>query len=120
MWFKEFHGIGGVDANLEDAAAGENFEWTDMYARMAREAREEGFEDLAKKFELVAEVEARHEKRYRQLLEHWQQDKTFREEAPILWKCRNCGYVYEGAEAPDKCPCCDHPKAYFERFADNY
>ena len=120
MWFKEFHGIGGVDANLEDAAAGENFEWTDRYARMAREAREEGFEDLAKKFELVAEVEARHEKRYRQLLEHWQQDKTFREEAPILWKCRNCGYVYEGAEAPDKCPCCDHPKAYFERFADNY
>ena len=122
IWFKYLHGgaVPGTVENLEDAASGENFEWTDMYARMAREAREEGFEDLAKKFELVAEVEARHEKRYRQLLEHWQQDATFKEKAPILWKCRNCGYVYEGAEAPDLCPCCAHPKAYFERFADNY
>ena len=120
MWFKEFHGVGDVGACLEDAADGEHAEWTDMYVRMAREAREEGFDALADKFEKVAEVEACHEKRYRRLLEHWQKDEIFKEKAPILWKCRNCGYVYEGAEAPEICPCCDHPKAFFERFAENY
>ena len=131
-----------TEKNLMDAFAGES-QARNKYTYYASQAKKAGFEqlaaiyletadqekehakmwffeDLAKKFELVAEVEARHEKRYLQLLEHWQQDATFKEKAPILWKCRNCGYVYEGAEAPDKCPCCDHPKAYFERFADNY
>ena len=121
MWFKELHGgVGTPEANLEDAAAGENYEWTDMYARMAREAREEGFEDLAVKFELVAKGEAAHERRYKKLLESLKADKTFKGDAPLGWKCRNCGYIYEGEEAPEICPCCAHPKAYFERKVENY
>ena len=120
MWFKEFHGIHDVEANLEDAAAGENFEWTDMYARMAREAREEGFPELAAKFEGVAKVEAAHEKRYLKLLESYKADKTFKGDAPLGWKCRNCGYVHMADEAPEVCPVCAHPKAYFERKVENY
>lgn len=120
MWFKEFHGIGEVAENLEDAAAGENEEWTEMYARMAKEAREEGFEELAEKFEGVAKVEASHEARYRKLLESYNQDKTFKDDAPLGWKCGNCGYIHSGNEAPDVCPVCAHPKAYFERKAENY
>ena len=120
MWFKEFHGIADVPSNLEDAAAGENYEWTDMYARMAREAREEGFPELAAKFEGVARVEAAHEKRYLKLLESYRENKTFRGDAPLGWKCRNCGFVYEGEEAPEVCPVCAHPKAYFERKVENY
>ena len=120
MWFKEIHGIGNVEENLEDAAAGENYEWTDMYARMAREAREEGFPELAAKFEGVARVEAAHEKRYRKLLESYRENRTFRGDAPLGWKCRNCGFVYEGEEAPEVCPVCAHPKAYFERKVENY
>lgn len=120
MWFKEFHGIGDIDANLEDAAAGENYEWTEMYAQMAKEAREEGFEELAFKFEGVAKVEAAHEKRYNKLLKSYQEGKTFKDDAPLGWKCRNCGYIYEGDEAPEVCPVCAHPKAYFERKAENY
>ena len=96
MWFKEFHGIGDVDANLEDAAAGENYEWTDMYKRMAEEAREEGFEELAAKFEGVAQVEAAHEKRYRKLLESYKAGKTFKDDAPLGWKCNNCGQCNPG------------------------
>ena len=111
MWFKELHGIGTPEENLADAAAGENYEWTDMYARMAREAREEGFEELAVKFELVAKVEAAHERRYNKLLESLKNDKTFKGDAPLGWKCRNCGYIHEGPEAPEVCPCCAHPKA---------
>lgn len=120
MWFKEFHGIGTPEENLTDAAAGENYEWTDMYARMAREAREEGFAELAVKFELVAKVEATHERRYKKLLESLKNDKTFKHDAPMGWKCRNCGYVHEGEFAPEVCPCCAHPKAYFERKVENY
>ena len=120
MWFKEFHGIHDVATNLEDAAAGENYEWTDMYARMAREAREEGFPELAAKFEGVARVEAAHEKRYRKLLESYKADKTFKGDAPLGWKCRNCGYVHMAEEAPEVCPVCAHPKAYFERKVENY
>ena len=120
MWFKEFHGIGTVEENLSDAAAGENYEWTDMYKRMAEEAEEEGFEELAVKFERVAEVEAAHEKRYQKLLDHYREGKTFKDEAPLGWKCNNCGYIYEGDEAPEICPVCAHPKAYFERKAENY
>lgn len=120
MWFKEFHGIGDVDANLVDAAAGENYEWTDMYARMAKEAEEEGFEELAAKFRGVALVENAHEKRYQKLLEHFRAGQTFKDEAPLGWKCRNCGYIHEGNEAPEVCPVCAHPRAHFERKAENY
>ncbi|MEG2289039.1 MAG: rubrerythrin family protein [Clostridium sp.] len=120
MWFKEFHGIGTTEENLEAAAAGENYEWTDMYKHMAEEAREEGFEALAKKFELVAEVEASHEERYLKLLNSLREGKTFNGEAPLGWKCRNCGYIYEGEDAPVACPVCAHPKAYFERKCENY
>lgn len=120
MWFKEFHGIGSVDENLLDAAAGENEEWTSMYARMAKEAREEGFEELAEKFEGVAKVEAAHERRYRKLLESYQNGKTFKGDAPLGWKCNNCGYIHEGEEAPEVCPVCAHPRAHFERKVENY
>lgn len=123
IWFKlatEEKGIGTTAENLKAAAAGENYEWTDMYARMAREAREEGFEELAVKFELVAKVEAAHERRYLKLLESYKNDKTFKDDAPLGWKCRNCGYIHEGPEAPEVCPCCAHPKAYFERKVENY
>ena len=120
MWFKEFHGIGNVEENLVDAAAGENYEWTDMYKRMAEEAEAEGFTELAAKFRGVAEVEAAHEKRYQKLLDHYREGKTFKDEAPLGWKCNNCGYIYEGGEAPEICPVCAHPKAYFERKAENY
>ena len=120
MWFKEFHGIHDVEANLTDAAQGENFEWTDMYARMAREAKEEGFPELAAKFEGVAKVEAAHEKRYLKLLEHYKAGNTFKGDAPLGWKCRNCGYIHEGDDAPEICPVCAHPRAYFERTAEIY
>ena len=120
MWFKEYHGLGSVEENLVDAAAGENDEWTSMYKRMAEEAREEGFEELAVKFEYVAKVEASHEKRYLKLLDSLKKDGTFKGDAPLGWKCRNCGYIHEGDEAPEICPTCAHPKAYFERKAENY
>ena len=120
IWFKLLGGIGTTSENLKAAAEGENYEWTDMYARMAREAREEGFEELAVKFELVAKVEAAHERRYNLLLESLKNDKTFKGDAPLGWKCRNCGYIHEGDEAPEVCPCCAHPKAYFERKVENY
>ena len=120
MWFKEFHGIGTVEKNLANAAAGENYEWTDMYKRMAEEAEEEGFPELAAKFRGVAKVEAAHEARYQRLLDHFRSGETFKGEAPLGWKCGNCGYIYEGEEAPEVCPVCAHPKAYFERKAENY
>ena len=120
MWFKEFHGIGTVEENLADAAAGENYEWTDMYKRMAEEAEAEGFAELAAKFRGVAKVEAAHERRYQRLLDHYREGKIFKDDAPLGWKCNNCGYIYEGDEAPEVCPVCAHPKAYFERKAENY
>lgn len=120
MWFKEFHGIGSVEENLVDAAAGENEEWTSMYKRMAEEAREEGFEELAQKFELVASVEAAHERRYLKLLESFRNGTTFKGDAPLGWKCNNCGYIHIGEEAPEVCPACAHPKAHFERKVENY
>ena len=120
MWFKEFHGLGDTAQNLAWAAAGENEEWTQMYARMAEEADEEGFHELATKFRLVAAVEKSHEARYNKLLDNLKAGNTFKGDAPLGWKCRNCGYIYEGEEAPEVCPCCAHPKAYFERKAENY
>lgn len=120
MWFKELSGIGTPEENLVAAAAGENEEWTDMYQRMAREAEAEGFAELADKFRLVGKVEAAHEARYLQLLDNLKKEGTFRGEAPLGWKCRNCGYIHEGDQAPEICPVCAHPKAYFERNAKNY
>ena len=120
MWFNEFHGIGSTDENLETAAQGENDEWTDMYVRMAKEAREEGFEELAVKFEYVAKVEKSHERRYLKLLEAFKNGTTFKGDAPKGWKCRQCGFIYEGQEAPENCPVCGYPKAYFERMCENY
>ena len=122
LWFKLLHNgeIPGTLENLEDAAAGENYEWTDMYKRMAEEAEAEGFAELAAKFRGVAQVEASHEKRYQRLLDHYREGKTFKDEAPLGWKCNNCGYIYEGEEAPEICPVCAHPRAYFERKAENY
>lgn len=120
MWFRLFHGMNGVEQNLIDAAAGENEEWTQMYKRMAEEAREEGYDAIAAKFELVAKVEAQHEKRYLRLLENYRAGKTFAGEAPLGWKCRNCGYIHEGPEAPEMCPVCMYTKAYFERQVHNY
>ena len=121
LWFKELHGgIGATEENLAAAAEGENYEWTDMYKRMAEEAKAEGFDELAKKFELVGKVEAAHEKRYLKLLDSLKNDKIFKSDAPLGWKCRNCGYVHEAEEAPEVCPACAHPKAYFERKVENY
>ena len=120
MWFKEFHGIGTPEENLADAAAGENEEWTSMYKRMAQEAREEGFEELAVKFEGVALIEEAHEKRYLKLLETLKAGNTFKGDAPLGWKCNNCGYIHTGDEAPEECPVCAHPRAYFERKVENY
>ena len=120
MWFKEFHGIGGVDANLEDAAAGENFEWTDMYDRMAREADEEGFADIAEKFRAVGAIEKEHETRYRRLLDNIKQEKVFSRDGDVIWQCANCGHIVVGKKAPDVCPVCDHPQSYFHLKAENY
>lgn len=120
MWYKELVGLGTPEENLAAAAAGENEEWTEMYKRMADEAEAEGFTDLAAKFRNVAKVEASHEKRYLQQLDHLKKEGTFKGDAPLGWKCRNCGYIHEGDSAPEICPACSHPKAYFERKAENY
>ncbi|MDR1017085.1 MAG: rubrerythrin family protein [Lachnospiraceae bacterium] len=120
LWFKELEGIGTVEENLKASAEGEHYEHTDMYKRMAADAREEGFEALAVKFEKVGEVEATHENRYNMLLEHMLQGNTFKGNAPLGWKCGNCGYIFWGEEAPEVCPACAHPKAYFERKVENY
>lgn len=120
MWFAEWHGLGDTAENLQAAADGENEEWTDMYARMAKEAREEGFEELAVKFDNVAKVEAAHEARYLKILDTLKKEATFKGDAPLGWKCRQCGYIHEGPEAPEVCPTCGFPKAYFERKVENY
>ena len=121
MWFKELGGIGTLEENLLAAAEGENEEWTDMYKRMAEEADAEGFSELAEKFRLVAGVEEKHEERYRKILENLKAGKTFEgDDENTVWKCRNCGAIVVGKEAPGICPVCAHPQAYFERRAENY
>jgi rubrerythrin len=112
--------IGDTKENLLAAANGENEEWTVLYKDFAAEARKEGFEDVAKTFENIAKVEAHHEKRYRKLLKNIEGAKVFKKDAPVKWKCRNCGYVHEGALAPDLCPACLHPQAYYEVLEENY
>ena len=122
MWFKLFEGgaIKSTQENLEAAAAGENYEWTDMYARMAQEAREEGFNEIAAKFELVAKVEAEHEARYRKLLDNVKKERVFSKDNDVIWQCSNCGHIVIGKKAPQVCPVCDHPQAYFQVKAENY
>ena len=122
IWFKYLHGgsVPGTIENLKDAAEGENFEWTDMYARMAREAREEGFEEIAAKFEMVGAIEKHHEERYRALLKNLENQEVFAKSEVKVWECRNCGHIVVGTKAPEICPVCAHPKAFFEVNAENY
>ncbi|MBR3131875.1 rubrerythrin family protein [Candidatus Saccharibacteria bacterium] len=122
MWYKELHGgsVEPTDTNLNAAAEGENYEWTDMYKGFAETAREEGFEELAKKFEGVAEIEKHHEERYRKLLANLKEKIVFSRDGDTIWVCRNCGHIVIGKEAPEVCPVCNHPKAYFEIKAENY
>ena len=122
MWFKLLHGgsVPSTIENLKDAAAGENYEWTDMYANFAKTAREEGFEDIARMFEGVAKIEAEHEERYKALLDNVQNKKCFVKKEVSVWVCRNCGHKHVGKTAPEMCPVCSHPQAYFELDSKNY
>ena len=121
MWFKLLHdGVPSTAENLLDAANGENYEWTDMYATFAKEAREEGFEEIAQKFELVAAVEREHEERYRKLLANVEGKLVFSREGDAIWQCLNCGHIMVGKEAPEICPVCDHPQSYFQLKAENF
>ena len=122
MWFKLLHGgeVPATTAKLLDAPAGENYEWTDMYAQFAKEAREEGFDHIAFLFEEVAKIEKEHEERYRKLLENINDGLVFSRDGDMVWICTNCGHVHVGKKAPEKCPVCDHPQAYFELRATNY
>ena len=122
MWFKELHG-GSVPStleNLKDAAAGENYEWTDMYAEFAKTAKEEGFDRIAYLFAEVAKIEKEHEERYKALVANIENETVFKKEVPTMWICRNCGHVHYGEKAPEVCPVCAHPKAYFELRSQNY
>mgnify|MGYP000010857474 CR=1 FL=1 len=120
MWFKELDGISDTAANLAAAAAGENYEWTDMYAAFAREAREEGFDHIADLFEMVGAIEKEHEARYLKLLDNVENGLVFSRDGDCIWQCSNCGHIVVGRQAPDICPVCAHPQAYFELKADNY
>ena len=120
LWFKELQGISNTAENLLHAAEGENYEWTDMYERFAKDAEEEGFTDLATKFRLVAKIEKEHEERYRALLKNVETSQVFEKSEIKVWECRNCGHILVGKKAPEICPTCDHPKAYFEINAKNY
>ena len=121
MWFKELEGIGDTKDNLTAAAAGEHGEWESMYPRMAKEAEEEGFKELAAKFKMVGAIEAKHEERYLKLLKNLKEDMVFKSESgETMWICRNCGHIHIGNSAPEKCPVCAHGKAYFEKRAINY
>ncbi|MBQ4243336.1 MAG: rubrerythrin family protein [Clostridia bacterium] len=120
MWFKELNMLGSTDENLEDAADGENYEWTDMYEEFAKTAEAEGFTELAEKFRGVAAIEKHHEERYRALLRNVQTSQVFEKSEVKIWECRNCGHIVVGTKAPDVCPVCAHPQSYFEVSAENY
>ena len=122
IWFKLLHDgdVPTTTQNLSDAAAGENYEWTDMYDRMAREAKEEGFDNIAFLFEAVGQIEKEHEARYKKLLENIEGGLVFSKDGDAIWKCRNCGHIVIGKQAPDVCPVCNHPKSFFEVKAENY
>ncbi|MBE7022496.1 MAG: rubrerythrin family protein [Ruminococcaceae bacterium] len=121
LWFKLLHGgIADTATNLADAAAGENYEWTDMYATFAKDARAEGFDEIADLFEGVAKIEKSHEERYRKLLANVEGGLVFSKDGDMIWECGNCGHIHVGKAAPDICPVCAHPQAYFELVAENY
>ena len=121
IWFKLLHdSMPGTVANLQDAAAGENYEWTDMYATFAKEAKEEGFDKIAALFAMVGAIEKEHEERYRKLLANIEDGIVFSRDGDTIWKCRNCGHIVVGKKAPKLCPVCDHPEAFFEIKAENY
>ena len=121
MWFKLLHGgIGDTVDNLKDAAAGENYEWTDMYAGFAKTAREEGFDHIADLFEGVAKIEKEHEERYLKLVKNLEEGLVFSRDGDVIWQCANCGHIVIGKKAPEVCPVCAHPQAYFQIKADNY
>ena len=122
LWYKYLNGgkVSDTATNLEDAAGGENFEWTDMYARMAREAREEGFDEIADKMEGVAAIEKEHEERYRRLLDNVRKETVFSRDNDVIWQCSNCGHIVIGKKAPEECPVCNHAQAYFQVKAENY
>ena len=122
IWFKYLHDgkVPDTTVNLKDAADGENFEWTDMYARMAKEAREEGFIEIAEHFEMVGAIEKEHEERYRKLLSNIEQGIVFSRDGDCIWQCSNCGHIVIGPKAPDVCPVCDHPQSFFQLKPENY
>ncbi|MBQ2863575.1 MAG: rubrerythrin family protein [Clostridia bacterium] len=122
IWYKYLHGgeVGTTIENLEDAANGENYEWTDMYDRMAKEAREEGFDEIAIKFEMVGKIEREHEERYRKLLANVREGLVFSKDGDTIWQCSNCGHIVIGKKAPQMCPVCAHPQSYFEVRKENY
>ena len=120
MWFKELEGIGDTAENLKAAAEGENYEWTDMYAGFAKTAREEGFPEIADKFEMVGAIEKHHEERYRKLLKNIVDAVVFSRDGDCVWQCSNCGHIVIGKKAPEICPVCAHPQSYFQLNAENY
>ena len=120
IWFKELEGIGTTAENLAAAADGENYEWTDMYEGFAKTAEEEGFNELAQKFRLIADIEKKHEERYRALLKNVETAKVFEKSEVKVWECRNCGHIVVGTQAPGICPACAHPQSFFEIHAENY
>ena len=121
IWYKLLHdGVGTTAENLLDAAMGENYEWTDMYATFAKEAKEEGFDRIAYLFEAVGRIEKEHENRYRKLLERVNGEVVFSRDGETIWQCANCGHIHIGKKAPELCPVCEHPKAYFQVKAENY
>lgn len=120
LWFKELNGIGDTADNLKAAAAGENYEWTDMYDSFAKTAEEEGFPELAARFRLVGAIEKHHEERYRALLHNIETAEVFTKSEVKVWECRNCGHIVVGTQAPEVCPTCNHPQSYFEVHAENY
>ena len=122
IWFKLLHGgaVPGTVENLKDAADGENYEWTDMYAQFAKDAREEGFNEIADLFDGVAAIEKEHEERYRKLLANVENGLVFSKDGDCIWQCANCGHIVIGKKAPDVCPVCNHPQAYFQVKAENY
>ncbi len=120
LWFKELNGIGTTEENLEAAAEGENYEWTDMYDGFAKTAEEEGFPELAEKFRGVAAIEKQHEERYRALLKNVTEGEVFQKGDIVIWECRNCGHIVVGTKAPEVCPVCNHPQSFFEVHAENY
>lgn len=121
IWYKLLHdGVADTMTNLKDAADGENYEYTDMYAKFAADAREEGFNEIAELFEKVGEIEKHHEERYRKLIENIEKGMVFKGDGVTVWKCRNCGYIHIGDSAPEVCPVCNHPQSYFEIQAENY